>query len=230
MSRFLLVPDLWFAPSIWQPVVSVLQRQHEVMLADVFPGDAAERWIDSVALALQQSQPDTLVVHGTAAAVIANALDRIPNPPERIVMVAGLAVATGRQAMLDELLADNPANAVRGHVEDRGEQRHLAASVLVDAFYTDTEPVVANAVGAVTVDATLFTTPLAAWSIDATLHYIECVEDQYIHVTGQRRFRDSLGITWTNTLQTGHLPMLTAPETFAACIAKVGINDSRYNR
>ncbi len=230
MSRFLLVPDLWFAPSIWQPVVALLQRQHEVILADVFPGDAAEDWIDNVVRALEEAQPDTLVVHGTATAAISNALARVSNLPERIVMVAGLGVAGGRQAMLDELLADNPSNAVRGHVKDRGEQRHLAASVLVEAFYSEVEPVVSNAVGAVTVDATLFTTPFAAWSADVTLQYIECVEDQYVHITGQRRFRHSLSIMWTNTLQTGHLPMLTAPEALTACIAKVGINDSRYNR
>ena len=111
-----------------------------------------------------------------------------------------------------------------------GHQRSVAASAAVEAFYSHSDVDVTRAVGTIAIDSTLFTTPLGLLSSDCERHYIECVEDQYVHVSAQRSYRDALGITLTNTLHTGHLPMLTAPEALVACIAGVGINDSRYNR
>ncbi|MEM7366586.1 MAG: hypothetical protein AAF525_21430 [Pseudomonadota bacterium] len=230
MSRFLLIPDLWFAPSIWQPVVALMQDKHRVHIADVFPGDHADDWSTRVIDALTRHQPDTLVVHGTSSAWMTQVLAHCAHRPARLVLIAGLGVAGDQSRSLDDVLSDHPANAIRGRVHHEGPQRSVAASVAVDAFYSHTDADVTRAVGSISIDNTLFTTPLGLLPAGVERHYIECVENQYVHIRAQRGYRDALGITLTNTLHTGHLPMLTVPEALVACIARVGINDSRYNR
>jgi len=230
MSRFLLIPDLWFAPSIWHPVVALMQDKHSVHIADVFPGDNADAWTTRVEDALLTHQPDTLVVHGTSSAWMTPILEHCAHRPAHLVLIAGLGVTGDHSSSLDDVLFKHPANAIRGRVNDEGHQRSVAASAAVEAFYSHTDVDVTRAVGMIAIDSTLLTTPLGLLSSDCERHYIECVEDQYVHVSAQRSYRDALGITLTNTLHTGHLPMLTVPEALVACIARVGINDSRYNR
>jgi predicted alpha/beta hydrolase family esterase len=232
MSSYVLVHDVWVGSLVWQQVVSLFQdHDRQAIAVDLALSDELSSWVDNVAqVVMSQAEPVVLVGHGAAGAVISLVADQCPDHVERLVYVAGLIPQAGQS--IASLGASSNANALRARLQMTPSGEHMVpADVATEAFFHDCEH---DEVESLCSRLRVQSRGLLHESVvpgqgfaQSVRQYIECVEDQAIHISLQRQMARAADCVFINSLQTGHMPMLSAPAALTALIATIGIRDTR---
>ena len=172
------------------------------------------------------SEPAVLVGHGTAATPVAEAADLAPQLVKRLTFVSGIIPSPGSSVMAR--MQENPANALRGNIRVINGQLQLRDQIITTALYHDCSQEQIEFA-----ETRLVPEPIKPLNTPVKLDrggfentpksYIECVEDQTIHISLQRRIAEEFLCNPVLTLHTGHSPFFSAPATLAAAIAATGI-------
>lgn len=233
MSRFVLVHGAWHGGWCWEKVIPLLEeRDHTVVAPDLPLDQGMDEYVAAVVeTLLAEDDAAILAGHSMAGAVISQAAEQVPEKIERLVFVTAFAPRDGES--INTLARSNIASALRDNViPGPGGSVVVKPEVIRDCFYHDcTDEDVELAMSRLRPQnpmpfgAALALTPGRYGSVSK--QYIECIEDQAIHIHLQRVMAQRAGCTLVNTLQTSHSPFLSAPAQLAAHLATVGINDAR---
>lgn len=234
MSRFVLIHGAWHGGWCWHKVMPFLvERGHRVRAPDLPVADGLDAYVDTTLAALEaESEPAILVGHSMAGAVISQVAERVPEKIERLVFVT--AFAPQNDETINTLARTNLASALRDNVVPAasGDGVVVKPEVVRDCFYHDcdeddvafaTERLRPQNPAAFTAKLTL--TPERYGKVSK--QFIECAEDQAIHIYLQRQMAKRAGCLLVNSLQTSHSPFFSAPMQLAAYLATVGIKDAR---
>lgn len=239
MSEILLIHDAWHGAWCWEKVRTRLEADGHAVHSPDLPGhgdlyphlDAADATFDGylqyiLVLLATCAGPAVLVGHGLAAALVVAAAVRAPEKVERLCLVAGVLPAPG--ATLMSRLLENPSNALRDRLEILDGRLQLPERLPRTAFYHDCAAEDAER-GA----RLLRPEPVAPLHTPVNLDrarlaqlpvtYIECIEDQAVHIAQQRRMAEDFQCNPVITLHTGHAPYFSAPAALAAALAATGI-------
>lgn len=242
MTEFVLIHGAWHGGWCWHKVQAFLEERGHRVLAPDLPGhgddpgttdDATmENYVERVISVLDECEsPPVLVGHSMGGAVISQVSEQAPDKIERLVFVAAMLPANGESVL--GLAESNPASALRGNLEfsDDGTSVTVTDDIIPVAFYHDCDET----------DVTWARQKLRPQSTSALAHpvqlteerfdrvpkqFIECIEDQAIHIASQRWMARRAGCL-INTLNTSHSPFFSAPAATAAFIARMGIHDAR---
>lgn len=234
MSRFILVHGAWHGAWCWEKVTPLLEeRGHSVVTPNLPLADGLDAYVAAVRGALDEAaEPSILVGHSMAGAVVSQVADALPEKIERLVFLTAFAPQDGES--INTLARTNIATGLRDNVvpaEDGGGVV-VKPEVIRDCFYHDcTDEDVAWAIERLRPqNPAAFGTPLTLSPErygKVSKQYIECIEDQAIHIHLQRVMAQRAGCTLVNSLQTSHSPFLSAPAQLVAHLATIGIKDAR---
>lgn len=225
--HFILVHGAWHGAWCWRKTIDALEAMgHRAEAPDLDIGEPVEVVFEQLADVVAARDQVTLVGHslgGMLASVIA---ERLPEHLERLAFLAAFAPRNGESVA--SLGRNNLASALRGNVEENEEGRLTVNDRIVRAaFYADCDDATAD-------DAISRLRPQhpSAFSHEVQLstenygrvptQYIECVEDQAVHVSLQRQMARAIDCTLINSLRTSHSPFLSTPEELAGLLALSG--------
>ncbi|XOV88832.1 MAG: alpha/beta fold hydrolase [Pseudomonadota bacterium] len=233
MTDFVLVHGAWHGAWCWDKVKVLLESAGHRCHTPELPLELGfADYVDTVVTVIQScQQPVVLVGHSMAGAVIESVAEALPGQITRLVYLSAFAPQSGQS--INDLARFNVASVLRDNVELLDGMLTVKANRVIQAFYHDCD---AGDIDAATgrlrpqnPDAfghQLKLTEARFGSVPK--HYIECVEDQAIHISLQRKMARDMGLTHVNSLQTGHSPFFSAPAALAALIATTGIRDARF--
>jgi pimeloyl-ACP methyl ester carboxylesterase len=233
MSRFVLVHGAWHGGWCWDQVRTQLEeRGHQVETPDLPLDESLGVYVAEIKSVLESDDdPVILVGHSMAGAVIAQVAEDIPDRIERLVFLSAFVPVDG-ESILDKARV-NVASVLRDNLKSLDDGRVVVDDRFVEnAFYHDCDKDLTEAAV-----ARLRPQNPAAFAVPVMLtadrfgavdkQYIECIEDQAIHISLQRSMARDAGCTLVNSLQSSHSPFLSMPAALAALIATVGIKDAR---
>lgn len=242
MAEYVLVHGAWHGGWCWHKVRSFLEDHGDTVATPDLPGhgddpgstaDATmDNYVARVVATLNQCKaPAVLVGHSMAGAIISRVAEEVPEKVDRLVFVAAMVPVDGESVM--SLAETNQASALRGNLEfsDDGASVTVSEGIIADAFYHDCDE--QDVTWARERLRPQNPAPLAT-PVNLTderygsvpKQFIECIEDQAIHIALQRRMARRAECL-TNTLNTSHSPFLSAPAALAAFIARIGISDAQ---
>lgn len=234
MAEIVLVHGAWRGPWCWQKVQEYLQRDGHRVHAPALTRKGRqqqaanfETYLDCIQKLLTKcARPVVLAGHGTAGALVAEAAARMPGQVERLSLVAGLVPPPGKSIM--ECLQENPASALRGNLQVKNGFAEPVAAVLRSALYHGCSKELFEFAEERRQPEPLLplNSPLRLnrqGLAGVPISYIECIEDQTVHISLQRTMAEELGCNPVITLQTGNAPFFSAPAALAAAIAETGI-------
>ena len=171
-----------------------------------------------------------LVGHSLAGIAIARALEREPDPIERLILVAALVLKRGetgidqipesRRQMYIELAEASPERSIN---LTPGVSRNLFFHDLDDARARNFQSLLTPQPQAIYLDQCRF--DLSALSCPR--HYPACRNDQALGLETSMKFSNRLGGS-LEILEAGHDVMLSQPEQLARClIAQTGTHPTR---
>ena len=234
MSRFVLVHGAWHGAWCWKKVVPLLEERGHTVVTPTLPLELGfGAYVNAVSEALNSAPGQSVLVgHSMAGAVVSQVAEALPEKIERLVFLTAFAPQDGES--LNTLARINLASALRDNVvgNEGGTGLVVKPEVIKDCFYHDcSDEDLAWAIEQLRPQnpepfgAVLKLTPEGYGSVSK--QYIECVEDQAIHIHLQRVMARQAGCTLVNSLQTSHSPFLSAPAQLVAHLATIGINDAR---
>lgn len=234
MSNFVLVHGAWHGGWCWHRVKAHLEDNgHSVATPDLPLDRGLDDYVDTAVAAVEPFDDAVILVgHSMAGAVISQVAERVPDRIERLVFLAAFALRDGE--CINDLAGQSLASALRDNVEVSDDAMvTVKERVIAGAFYHDcSEEDIEEAKRKLRPqNPAAFTTPVELTDDNygrVPTQYIECIEDQAIHISLQRRMARNIGCTLVNSLPTSHSPFFSQPASLAARLGTVGIKDSRY--
>lgn len=234
MSRFILVHGAWHGAWCWNKVTPLLEERGHTVVTPTLPLEQGlDAYVTTVSEAVD-SAPDSsiLVGHSMAGAVVSQVAELLPDKIERLVFLTAFAPQNGES--INAYARVNIASALRDNVVpgEGGAGVVVKPAVIRDCFYHDcSDEDVAWAIEQLRPQnpspfETVLTLTAERYGT-VSKQYIECVEDQAIHIHLQRVMARRAGCTLVNSLQTSHSPFMSAPAQLVAHLATIGINDAR---
>lgn len=235
MSNFVLIHGAWHGGWCWERVAEILRfRGHEVRTPDLpghgdDPTPASEvnmdAYVERTVATLRELPGAQLVGHSMGGLVISGAAERAPDLIEQLVYLCAFVPANGES--LNTAGRGNRVSALPAAMQVDTER--LVATVrdeaLPLAFYHDCdeasialarEKLVPQPLGpfddALELGERFASVPKA---------YIECLEDQAIHLVTQRASYRRAGIVKVATLETSHSPFFSAPLLLAHTLERL---------
>lgn len=223
-DRIVLVHGAWGSALSWGPVARALKRAGKDVLAIDLPGHGddptppddvdLDDYTDRVVAALESGPPALLVAHSMGGMVISGAADRAPGKVRKLAYVCAFLPQDG-ESLLDLLKrAPNtiPDAILPGPVDgtSRLDPARAMAILAQDAPATMQQQIAAHLqvqpnapqTDAIRLGKNLDSLPKA---------YVTCRQDRTILPALQDFMQDRAGVTERYALNTGHLPMMTAP-------------------
>jgi pimeloyl-ACP methyl ester carboxylesterase len=166
------------------------------------------------------------VGHSLAGAAISGAAERTPERVRDLVYVAGFLLETG-QAPVDIIRADTGSDMRSARLlADDGRSSSIDPSRIGDALCGDCHPDDLLLLHRRLVpESTAVAREPVIWTPQrfgtVKRHYIECTEDRIISIRAQRSMQDQMPCDSVITIDSAHLPFLTAPAALAAAISSV---------
>jgi pimeloyl-ACP methyl ester carboxylesterase len=231
--KFILVHGAWHGPWCWDKVTAFLEDRGDTVFAPELPlSESLSAYVEVVTNAVKSADaPVVLVGHSMAGAVVSLVAEAVPDLIERLVFLAAFAPQDGES--INDKARLSLASALRDNMDVNSEGLvTVKEDVIASAFYHDCEKA--------DIDAAIPRLRLQNPAVFAERlklsaenygrvpkHYIECIEDQAIHVSLQRQMAEAAGCTLINTLRTSHSPFFSTPAALAALLAQIGIKDAR---
>lgn len=235
MSKFVLVHGAWHGAWCWQKVIPHLEHAgHSVVVPDLPLAGSLEDYIATTVAEIEDtgSGQVILVGHSMAGAVISQVAEQLPDRIERLVFLTAFAPQDGES--INDLARQNLASGLRDNViaSEGGDGVVVRPEVIRATFYHDCdEQDVSLALTKLrSQNPGVFGTRLSLTEArygSVPKQYIECVEDQAIHIHLQRAMARRAGCSLINSLETSHSPFFSAPAALAAFLATIGIKDAR---
>lgn len=234
MATFILIHGAWHGAWCWQALrASLTSGGHQVIAPDL-PGHGEdptalgdvtlEAYIDRAVATVEAAPAKPILLgHSMGGMVVSGAAERIPDRLAGIVYLAAFVPADG-----ESLLALGAANtsALTGNqtLDKASGSVTVNDSVIERAFYHDCEsPQIAEAKSRLQPQAMApFSSPVALSDPAygrVRRCYIECIEDQAIHIAHQRFMAERAGCEPVYRLETGHSPFLSDPAGLADVLA-----------
>lgn len=231
MANFMLIHGAWHGGWCWDHVAGILRRRGHQVEAPDLPGhgdDATptaavtlEGYAEHVAALLAAGPGEVhLVGHSLGGITISVAAERAPGKVAQLIYLAAFVPVDG-----DDVRTLAPLNRasilnVPGaqSVSEDGSAVTVSPEVLVDGFYHDcSERDIAFARERLCPQPTqVFAATMALDAgLDIPRSYIECIEDQAIHIVAQRRMARRGGCGAVMSLETSHSPFFSAPGQLA---------------
>lgn len=199
--------------------------------SDATPAEAVDigLYVDHIGRILDGISGQVSIVGHSGGGVIATAVaECYPEKVSRIAYVAGMMLPAGMSfGDLQRELAgpDAPPSGITGHLvwsEDR-LTNWAPRDKALEIFYHDCDPATAEwAVDRLTPQPvggyTLIARPTPARFGRIPRLYIEAVQDRSVLIAAQRRMQELVPDARTVSLDTGHVPQLSAPEKLAEAL------------
>lgn len=238
MANIVLVHGAWHGGWCWQKVVGLLENRGHAVRAPDMPGHGSDPTpLAEVSLAgyrrrivetcKQLDGPVHLLGHSMGGLLISAVAEAEPEQVAQLIYLCAF-VPLDNEPMMAANTQLNRASALAGMLQptDDGLGILVADEAIVAAFYHD-----CSASDVAFARSRLV--PQAVEPLNASLRlsadrfgavpkaYIECIEDQAIHIAAQRAFYRRTGIRNVVTLNTGHSPFLAAPDGLCDAIEAV---------
>lgn len=235
MSRFVLVHGSWHGAWVWDRVRPLLgEAGHDVVAPDL-PGrgedprppesitlnDHVRRVLSVLGAA---KRPAILVGHSFGGFVISHVAERAPEQVERLVYLAGFLLPAG-ETVLETARSVPP---IVPHLDVREDVGLVA--VLPEAarktFYQDCSVEDASMATARLVPEALAPRREPAWVTQERFGrvpraYVETLDDRGLQIGLQRRMQAALPCREVISLDSGHSPFLSMPETLAGHLVEL---------
>jgi pimeloyl-ACP methyl ester carboxylesterase len=235
VASFVLIHGAWHGAWCWEKVAAILrERGHEVITPDL-PGhgnDATPRgevsldaYAQATAGVLETTrEPALLIGHSMGGMVISAAAELAPERVRGLVFLCAIVPANGD--CMTDLMVDN-VSAINGNLAVVEDSTAVVVNddVLVRAFYHDcTEADIELArTHLVPQNSQVMSQPVAL-SADhygrIPRAYIECIEDQAIHIVAQRRMARRAGCDPIISMNTSHSPFFSVPSELADALER----------
>lgn len=234
MTNFLLIHGAWHGAWCWDALVCALERRGHHARAIDLPGGGADTMPASgvtlascaqrIASALEAFDGKVwLAGHSLAGAAIAQASDLAPGRIEALVYVAASMPLDG-QSHLDALGAARSLALDNMHVDEETGYAILPEQYRAMSFYNACTPEVTEAAlsslrpGQALGPAIepVHLSPERSGTVPR--FYVECLRDNAIPLSAQRRMQAAQPVTGAASLDTDHSPFLSAPEDLAAIL------------
>lgn len=227
MEEIVLVHGAWHGAWCWEKLVPHLEERGLTVTApDLLIDQPFETSVDVVVDVLRERDKVLLLGHSMGGAVISAAAERVPDAIERLIFLAAFAPQDGET--INSLVEANLASALRENMALNEDGRLVVREeVIAAAFYGDCDDdTVAAAMSQLRPQhPSAFSTALRLSAENygrVEQQYIECIEDQAIHISLQRRMARAAGCTLINSIRTSHSPFLSAPAELAGLILQSG--------
>ncbi len=214
---FVLIHDAWHGGWVWQKLIAELEaRGHRAVAPDLPISESMAQCVDAVVEVVETCEGSCcLVGHGWGGLVAAQVAERQHERIDRLIYLAAFAPTSNESLSSFEPI--NRASALRGGIDEVGDDLLLVRpTVAPQAMYADCHAEdVEEAIErlrpqhAGTFDAAVSVSADRLGNI--TKQYIECIEDQAVHISAQRTMAIKAGCFQINSLRTGHVPQLSAP-------------------
>jgi pimeloyl-ACP methyl ester carboxylesterase len=223
MAKLILVHGAWHGPWCFDRILPLLEAAgHEVAAPDLpVTARSMADWVNIV-LDAAGGGPAVLVGHSRGGTVISAAAEAAPEKITRLIYLSGFLLKRGQSVLAaaqEDILLPIEMNQetrscilVAGEVAARFYEGCSAADVAAALARLRPEPlfgltaplrVTAERFGAVPRD------------------YIECTRDRVISLTAQRRMQAAWPVARVKTLDAGHSPFLSMPETLADMLGQL---------
>lgn len=221
MTKLILVHGAWHGPWCFSRILPLLEAAGHGVVAPDLPASSRSmaEWVDIVLDAVGEG-PAVLVGHSRGGAIISAAAEAAPEKITRLIFLSGfllkrgqsvLAAAQGDILLPIEMDQDKRScTLVREEVAARFYEGCGAEDVAFALAHLRAEPLFGLTTPLRVSEARFGTVPR---------DYIECTRDKVISLAAQRRMQAAWPVERVKTLETGHSPFLSAPETLAAALA-----------
>ncbi len=225
MSSFVLIHGAWHGGWCWHEVADALRARGHQVLAPDLPGHgddttpvtevSLDAYAERTVAALRELPHAQLVGHSMGGMVISAAAARAPELIDQLVYLCAFAPIDGDS--LNSSARMNRVSAIPAAIEVNaaGTATTVKANALQGAFYHDCPPASIELARRKLVPQSLRpfsdTLSLGARHDAIPKAYIECIEDQAIHIATQRAMYRRAGISRIATLNTSHSPFFSAP-------------------
>lgn len=229
MSTFVLIHGAWHGAWCWDEVVPLLEKAGHRAVAPDLPGhgddatpldevtlDAYARKVEEVVLA--QNEPVILVGHSMGGMAITQAAEQCPDRIKALVYLCAFLPANGESLVhWAEQCQDGLVHKNMVIAEDQ-RSAVVRNDVIVDAFYGDCTPEIAARAKARLQPQAVAPIVEPVRISDGRFgsvrrHYIECRQDRAIPLAIQRTMQHAQPCQSVVTLDAGHSPFLSAPES-----------------
>lgn len=234
MSTYVLVHGSWHGAWNWHKIVPRLEAAGHRAVAIDLPAHGRDRrpigsvtlqdCVDATCDAIDaQPEPVVLVGHSRSGIVISQAAEARPDRIRRLVYVAAFLVPNG-QTMLSYALRDRESLILRNVTVNNAEGSHMlnesAYRLALYADCSDDDVALCTALLAPEPNEP-GTTPLRLTQerfgrIPRT--YIECLQDRAVSLRLQREMHSAISCD-VISMDTGHTPLLSAPDELARHLA-----------
>ncbi|MCB1645652.1 MAG: alpha/beta fold hydrolase [Pseudomonadales bacterium] len=227
VKNFVLVHGAWHGGWCWNEVVALLESQGHRVAAPDLPGhgddsggvdDATmENYVARICETIDSMEGKVILVgHSLGGMMISAVAEKIPQRIERLVYLCAFLPVDGESANI--LGARNLASGIRGNTaltEDR-KAVVMNEALIQQVFYHDcSDEQVEYA------RTRLRPQALEPMGVKLSLgenfslvpkHYIECIEDQAIHIVQQREMAARGNCSLVTSFNCSHSPFFTSPE------------------
>ncbi len=236
MARFLLGHGAWHGGWCWDDVRTRLEANGHTVAAPDLPGHGSDTtptggvtldaYVTRICHVLEDGEPAIVVGHSMGGMVISGVAERCPDAIQRLIYLCAFVPADGHSmangGRLNTATTLHPAN-MESVLDGAGIM--LKERLIRSAFYHDVpDDVAAQA------QAKLVPQPAAVMGEKLSLSnanfgrvpkaYIECLEDQAVHLVAQRTMYRAAGSTDVATMDTGHSPFMSAADDLVAVLQR----------
>ncbi len=233
MATFILIHGAWHGNWCWERLIPLLEAKGHQVLAPDLPGMGEDTtplskitldtWAQFVSnLIKQQKEKVILVGHSRGGIVISQAAEYCAEHIECLIYIAAFLVPNGKT--LWEIMQNHPREANRkpdlAFSEDKRSSTIIPEAVKNTFYNTTSEEWIKRAASKIGAEPmSSFMTPLNLRNErfgSLPRGYIECLQDNAIHLSVQRKMIGDLPCQALVSLDTDHSPFYSAPEKLAA--------------
>ena len=233
-KNFVLVHGAWHGGWCWNETKALLESQGHVVAAPDLPSQGSDQsdvasvtmadCVDLVIACAEDMEGKVVLVgHSLGGVVISAVAEKIPAKIEALVFVCAMLPKSGESA--NDCGRNNIASALRGNLipAEDGKSVTLKPAFIAQAFYHDCSAQDRDdAISKLSPQSTaVFGEKVTLTNQnfgDISKHYIECLEDQAVHLVSQREMAAGAKCELVTSLNTGHSPFLASPEALVLAL------------
>ena len=233
-KNFVLVHGAWHGGWCWSETKALLESQGHCVEAPDLPSHGNDstdvndvtlaNCVDRVVASVENLEGKVVLVgHSLGGFIISAVAERMRARIEELVFVCAMVPKSGESA--NDCGRSNVASVLRGNLvpAEDGKSVTLKPAFIPMAFYHDcAEEDQREATSKLCPQSTaVFAEPVTLTDENfgaISKHYIECLEDQAVHIVSQREMAAGANCELVTSLNTGHSPFMASPEALVLAL------------